>query len=603
MQPPLDRIRNFAIIAHIDHGKSTLADRLMEASGLIGERDKKAQYLDRMEFEQERGITIKAQTVVMEYTAEDGLVYWLNLIDTPGHVDFSYEVARSLSACEGVLLVVDATQGVEAQTLSNVYLALEQDAEILPVINKVDLPSADVDGVLEQIADGIGLDVENALSVSAKTGVGVPAVLEAVVKHFPPPVGDREAPLKALIVDSWFDSYVGVVVLIRVVDGGLKKGDKILLMGAEAQYEVTKVGVFAPELSERPSLAAGEVGFIIANIKTLADARVGDTVTLKDRPAAEQLKGFKACKPMVFSGVFPVESKDHSDLRAALEKLQLNDAAFSYQAETSDALGFGFRCGFLGLLHMEIVQERLEREYGLNLIITSPSVVYKVRTKMGEEFEIHSPSMLPPLQEVSEILEPLAKVVLHAPEVHVGALMKLCQKRRGVQEAFEYTGPGRVMLTYILPYAEVVFDFFDRLKSVSKGYASMDYEVQEWVVGDLVKLDIRVNGENVDALSTICHRDQAYFKGQALTKKLKEFIPRQMWDVAVQAAVGTKVISRTTVKALRKDVTAKCYGGDISRKRKLLSKQKAGKKRMKSVGNVEIPQEAFLAVLKLGDDG
>jgi len=602
MQPPIDKIRNFAIIAHIDHGKSTLADRLMEVSGLIGERDQKEQYLDRMDLERERGITIKAQTVVMQYVASDGERYWLNLIDTPGHVDFTYEVSRSLSACEGVLLVVDATQGVEAQTLSNVYLALEQDAEILPVVNKMDLPSADVDGVLEQIADGVGLDIEHALPVSAKTGLGVDAVLEAVVHHFSPPEGDREAPLKALIVDSWFDPYVGVVVLLRVVDGELKKGDKVVLMGAGVQYDVTKVGVFAPDFTDQPSLAAGEVGFMIAGIKTLADARVGDTVTLKDRPADTPLDGFEEAKPMVFSGIFPVDSKDHEDLRDALEKLQLNDAAFNYQAETSDALGFGFRCGFLGLLHMEIVQERLEREYGLNLITTSPSVVYKVRDKSGEEFEIHSPSKLPPPQEIDKIMEPFAKVVLHAPEEHVGALMNLCQKRRGLQEGFEYTGPGRVMLTYKLPYAEVVFDFFDRLKSVSRGYASMDYEVEDWVAGDLVKLDIKVNGENVDALSTICHRDQAYYKGQGLTKRLKEFIPRQMWDVAVQAALGNKVISRTTVKALRKDVTAKCYGGDISRKRKLLGKQKEGKKRMKAIGSVEIPQEAFLAVLKVGDD-
>ena len=603
MQPPIENIRNFAIIAHIDHGKSTLADRLMEVSGLIAERDQKDQYLDRMELEQERGITIKAQTVVMEYVAKNGEKYWLNLIDTPGHVDFTYEVSRSLSACEGVLLVVDATQGVEAQTLSNVYLALEQDAEILPVINKVDLPSADVDGVLEQISDGIGLDIEFALPVSAKTGVGVDAVLEAIVQHIPPPVGDRDVPLKALIVDSWFDPYVGVIVLLRVVEGQFKKGDRVVLMGTGAQYEVTKLGVFAPDLVEKASLCAGEVGFMVANIKELSDARVGDTVTHKDRPATEPLDGFAEAKPMVFSGIYPVDSKDHEDLRDALDKLQLNDAAFSFQPETSDALGFGFRCGFLGLLHMEIVQERLEREYGLNLITTSPSVVYKVRTKEGNELEITSPSKLPPPQEISEILEPIAKVVLHAPEAHVGALMKLCQGRRGVQQAFEYTGPGRVMLTYLLPYAEVVFDFFDRLKSVSRGYASMDYEVQSWVAGDLVKLDIKVNGENVDALSTICHREQAFFKGQGLTKKLKEFIPRQMWDVAVQAALGNKVISRTTVKALRKDVTAKCYGGDISRKRKLLSKQKEGKKRMKSIGSVEIPQEAFLAVLKVGEDG
>jgi GTP-binding protein LepA len=603
MQPPIDKIRNFAIIAHIDHGKSTLADRLMEVSGLIGERDKKEQYLDRMELEQERGITIKAQTVVMQYVAKDGETYHLNLIDTPGHVDFTYEVSRSLSACEGVLLVVDATQGVEAQTLSNVYLALEQDAEILPVVNKVDLPSADVDGVLEQIADGIGLEIEFALPVSAKTGVGVDAVLEAIVHHIPPPEGDREAPLKALIVDSWFDPYVGVVVLLRVVDGQLRKGEKVKLMGADVQYEVTKVGVFAPEMKDASSLSAGEVGFMVAGIKQLSDARVGDTVTHKDRPADAALDGFEECKPMVFSGIYPVDSKDHEDLRDALEKLQLNDAAFSYQPETSDALGFGFRCGFLGLLHMEIVQERLEREYGLNLITTSPSVIYKVRTRSGDEFDIHSPSKLPPPQEIQDLMEPFAKVVLHTPEAHVGALMNLCQTRRGVQQGFEYTAPGRVMLTYLLPYAEVVFDFFDRLKSVSRGYASMDYEVQEWKKGDLVRLDIKVNGENVDALSTICHRDQAFYKGQGLTKRLKEFIPRQMWDVAVQAALGNKVISRTTVKAMRKDVTAKCYGGDISRKRKLLQKQKDGKKRMKSIGNVEIPQEAFLAVLKVGDDG
>ena len=603
MQPPIDKIRNFAIIAHIDHGKSTLADRLMEVSGLIAERDKKEQYLDRMELEQERGITIKAQTVVMQYVAKDGETYHLNLIDTPGHVDFTYEVSRSLSACEGVLLVVDATQGVEAQTLSNVYLALEQDAEILPVVNKVDLPSADVDGVLEQIADGIGLEIEFALPVSAKTGVGVDAVLEAIVHHIPPPEGDREAPLKALIVDSWFDPYVGVVVLLRVVDGQLRKGEKVKLMGADVQYEVTKVGVFAPEMKDASSLSAGEVGFMVAGIKQLSDARVGDTVTHKDRPAEAALDGFEECKPMVFSGIYPVDSKDHEDLRDALEKLQLNDAAFSYQPETSDALGFGFRCGFLGLLHMEIVQERLEREYGLNLITTSPSVIYKVRTRSGDEFDIHSPSKLPPPQEIQDLMEPFAKVVLHTPEAHVGALMNLCQTRRGVQQGFEYTGPGRVMLTYLLPYAEVVFDFFDRLKSVSRGYASMDYEVQEWKKGDLVRLDIKVNGENVDALSTICHRDQAFYKGQGLTKRLKEFIPRQMWDVAVQAALGNKVISRTTVKAMRKDVTAKCYGGDISRKRKLLQKQKDGKKRMKSIGNVEIPQEAFLAVLKVGDDG
>jgi GTP-binding protein LepA len=600
---PIERIRNFAIIAHIDHGKSTLADCLMGQAGLLEERDKKAQYLDRMDIERERGITIKAQTVVMDYTAEDGLVYTLNLIDTPGHVDFSYEVSRSLSACEGVLLVVDATQGVEAQTLSNVYLAIEQDAEIIPVINKVDLPSANVDGVLEQIEDGIGLDTSEALSVSAKTGLGVAAVLEAVVRKVPPPQGDRDAPLAALIVDSWFDSYVGVVILVRVIAGRLKLKERVVLMGTGAQYEVSRLGVFSPDLVDRKDLAAGEVGCIIAGIKTLKDARVGDTVTHKDRRVEVPLPGFKEAKPMVFSGIYPVDSSDHENLRAALQKLQLNDSAFCYEPETSDALGFGFRCGFLGLLHMEIVQERLEREYSLNLINTSPSVVYQVDTKDGETVSVQSPSRLPPLGDISSINEPISKVVLHTPETYVGPLLKLCEGRRGTQVGFEYVGTGRLMITYELPYAEIVFDFFDRLKSVTRGYASMDYEVVRWEPADLVKLDVKVNGEIVDALSTICHKEDAFYKGQALTKKLKEFIPRQMFDVAIQAALGSKVIARTTVKAMRKDVTAKCYGGDISRKRKLLSKQKEGKKRMKAVGNVEIPQQAFLAVLKLGGEG
>jgi len=600
---PIERIRNFAIIAHIDHGKSTLADRLMEVSGLLGERDQKDQYLDRMDLERERGITIKAQTVVMDYVAKDGQTYTLNLIDTPGHVDFSYEVSRSLSACEGVLLVVDATQGVEAQTLSNVYLAIEQDAEIIPVINKLDLPSADPEGVLAQIEDGVGLDTSGALAVSAKTGEGVAEVLEAVVNLIPPPEGDREGLLKALIVDSWFDSYVGVVVLVRVVAGSLKLREKVVLMGTGAQYEVSRLGIFAPDVQDKKELGAGEVGFIVAGIKTLKDARVGDTITHKERPASEALPGFVEAKPMVFSGIYPVESRDHENLRGALEKLQLNDSAFTYQPETSDALGFGFRCGFLGLLHMEIVQERLEREYDLNLINTSPSVVYRVDTKAGENLDVQSPSKLPPLQEIDKINEPIAKVTLHTPEAYVGPLLKLCEDRRGNQVGFEYTGPGRIMITYELPYAEVVYDFFDRLKSVTRGYASMDYEVIRWESANLVKLDVKVNGEIVDALSTICHADNAYYKGQGLTKKLKEFIPRQMFDVAIQAALGNKVIARTTVKAMRKDVTAKCYGGDISRKRKLLQKQKEGKKRMKAVGNVEIPQEAFLAVLKVGDDG
>jgi len=600
---PIERIRNFAIIAHIDHGKSTLADRLMEVAGLISERDQKAQYLDRMDLERERGITIKAQTVVMDYKAADGLVYTLNLIDTPGHVDFSYEVSRSLCACEGVILVVDASQGVEAQTLSNVYLALDQDAEIIPVINKVDLPSADVPGVLAQIEEAVGLDISGALAVSAKTGEGVEAVLEAVVQHIPPPQGDRTAPLKALIVDSWFDSYVGVIVLVRVVSGTLKLREKVVLMGTQAQYEVARMGVFAPDIRDKETLTAGEVGFIVAGIKTLKDARVGDTLTHKDRRAETALAGFQEAKPMVFSGIYPVDSKDHENLRGALEKLQLNDSAFTYQPETSDALGFGFRCGFLGLLHMEIVQERLEREYDLNLINTSPSVVYQVDTKSGVKVSVQSPSKLPKVQDIEHINEPIAKVTLHTPEAYVGPLLKLCEDRRGKQVGFEYAGAGRLMITYELPYAEVVYDFFDRLKSVTRGYASMDYEVIRWEPADLVKLDVKVNGEIVDALSTICHKDSAFFKGQGLTRKLKEFIPRQMFDVAIQAALGNKVIARTTVKALRKDVTAKCYGGDISRKRKLLEKQKAGKKRMKSVGNVEIPQEAFLAVLKVGDEG
>ncbi len=597
----MGQIRNFASIAHIDHGKSTLADRLMEETGLLGERDRKAQYLDRMELERERGITIKAQTVAMPYLAKDGQTYILNLIDTPGHVDFSYEVSRSLSACEGALLVVDAAQGVEAQTLSNVYLALEEDLEIVTVVNKIDLPSAEPERVLEQIEDVVGLDIDDAVLCSAKSGVGVDELLEQIVAMVPSPEGDREAPLQALIVDSWFDTYVGVVVLVRVMNGVLRKGEKVRLMATGAQYEATRLGVFAPTAVDRDELSAGEVGFMVAAIKQLADAQVGDTITHRDRQADSPLEGFQEVKPMVFSGIYPVESADHEALRHALEKLQLNDAAFQFEAETSDALGFGFRCGYLGLLHMEIVQERLEREYSLDLINTSPSVIYRVVKTSGEEVEIHSPSKLPPLQELSVIQEPIAKVTLHLPEAYLGPVFKLCQDRRGSQTAFDYAGPGRAVLTYEIPYAEVVYDFFDRLKSCSKGYASMDYEVIRWDPADLVKLDVLVNGEIVDALSVIVHRDHSYFKGRDLARKLKEFIPRQMYDVAIQAAIGTKVIARTTVKAFRKDVTAKCYGGDISRKRKLLEKQKKGKRRMKSVGSVEIPQEAFLAVLKVGD--
>jgi GTP-binding protein LepA len=599
---PIERIRNFAIIAHIDHGKSTLADRLMEATGLLNDRQKKDQFLDKMELERERGITIKAQTVAIRYTAKDGKEYLLNLIDTPGHVDFTYEVSRSLSSCEGALLVVDATQGVEAQTLSNVYLALEQDLELIPVLNKIDLPSADPDSVLEQVEDGIGLDTDHAISCSAKTGMGVADVVEAIVAHIPHPQGDRDGRLQALIVDSWFDTYVGVIILVRVMEGVVRKGEKIILMATGASYEVNRVGVFSPEMTDTDELWAGEVGYLICAIKQLADARVGDTVTHKDKPAEVALPGFREIKPMVFSGIFPVDTGDYENLRAALHKLRLNDSAFTFEPETSDALGFGFRCGYLGLLHMEIVQERLEREYDLSLINTSPSVVYRVGTKKGETVEIHSPSQLPDLQYVDHIAEPISRLTLHLPERFVGPVLKLCEDRRGTQINFEYSGPGRVVLTYDIPYAEVVYDFFDRLKSCSKGYASMDYEVDRWEPGDLVKLDILVNGTKVDALSTMVHRSRAFRQGQGLTRRLKDFIPRQMYAVAIQAAVGSKVLARTNVKAMRKDVTAKCYGGDISRKRKLLERQKEGKKRMKAVGSVEIPQDAFLAVLKVGDD-
>ena len=603
MSAPKNRIRNFAIIAHIDHGKSTLADRLMEATGLISDRDKKAQYLDRMELEQERGITIKAQTVQLTWRDPTGEEFVLNLIDTPGHVDFSYEVSRSLAACEGALLIVDAAQGVEAQTLSNVYLALEQDLEIIPVLNKIDLPSAEPDRVLGEIEDTVGLPTDNAVMCSAKTGEGIADVLQAITEFVPPPTGDRDAPLQALIFDSWFDSYVGVIIQVRVMHGRIRKGDRIKMMATGAIHDVTKIGVFAPEPREVESLEAGDSGFVVSGIKTLADAQVGDTLTHKDNGAKTPLPGFKEVKPMVFSGIYPIDSSDYESLRSALEKLRLNDSAFNYQPETSDALGFGFRCGYLGLLHMEIVQERLEREYNLELINTSPSVVYKVLTKQGQEMEIHSPSQLPDVGNIDSIAEPIAKLTLHVPERFVGPVLKLCEDRRGTQIAFDYSGPGRVLLTYEVPYAEVVYDFFDRLKSCSKGYASMDYEIVRWQPDQLIRLDILVNGEKVDALSTIVHKERAYRTGQALTTKLKEFIPRQMWAVAIQAAVGAKVLARTTVKAMRKDVTAKCYGGDISRKRKLLERQKKGKKRMKAIGNVEVPQEAFLAVLKVGDGG
>ena len=593
------RTRNFAIIAHIDHGKSTLADRLMERTGAVSEREMKAQLLDSMDIERERGITIKAQTASLRYQARDGELYELNLIDTPGHVDFTYEVSRSLKACEGALLVIDAAQGVEAQTLANVYLALEADLEIIPVINKIDLPGADPDRVLEQIEDGIGLDTDNAIFCSAKTGVGIEEVLEAIITHVPPPVGDPEAPLQALIVDSWFDTYVGVIILVRVFNGRLRLGERMRLMATGARYEVNRMGVFMPAAVQREVLEAGDVGFIVASIKDIRDARVGDTVTHVINGATEPLPGFQEVKPMVWSGVYPVESGDYESLRDAIEKLKLNDAAIRSDPEVSDALGLGFRLGFLGLLHMEIVQERLEREYDLDLITTAPSVVYRVHCRGGELIEIRSPSQLPELQRIERIEEPIARVTMYCPEAHIGGVLKLCEDRRGTQVVFDFSAPGRVQLVYDIPYAEVVFDFFDRLKSVSRGYASMDYEIQEWRADDLVKVDILLNGELVDALSILCHRAQAHPKGSALARKLKEFIPRQMFDVAIQAAIGSRVVARTTVKALRKDVTAKCYGGDISRKRKLLEKQKKGKKRMKSLGSVEVPQEAFLAVLKV----
>ena len=596
------RIRNFAIIAHIDHGKSTLADRILQQTGAVAERDMKAQLLDSMDIERERGLTIKAQTASVPYTAKDGITYQLNLIDTPGHVDFTYEVSRSLKACEGALLVVDAAQGVEAQTLANVYLALEADLEIVPVLNKVDLPGADPDRVIEQIEEGIGLEASGAILCSAKTGMGVDEVLEAIVTQMPPPQGDADAPLQALIIDSWFDTYVGVIVLVRVVHGTLKKGERIKLMATDARYEVTKLGVFTPVALERPALMAGDVGFIIASIKDIRDARVGDTVTHFLHGAQEPLEGFADIKPMVFSGVYPVESGDYEALKDAVDKLQLNDAAITAEPDVSDALGLGLRIGFLGLLHMEIVQERLEREYNLDLITTAPSVLYQVTMRDGSTVEIRSPSQLPDLARVDFVSEPIARLTMYCPEAYVGAVLKLCEERRGSQISMDFSAPGRVQIVYDIPYAEVVFDFFDKLKSVSRGYASMDYDLRDWVRDSLVKVDVLLNGEVVDALSILCHRDQAYYKGNSLTKKLKELIPRQMFDVAIQAAIGSKIVARSTIKAMRKDVTAKCYGGDISRKRKLLDKQKKGKKRMKSVGSVEVPQSAFLAVLKINDD-
>lgn len=591
-------VRNFSIIAHIDHGKSTLADRIIQYCGGLSEREMEDQVLDSMDLERERGITIKAQTVALKYVARNGQTYLLNLIDTPGHVDFSYEVSRSLAACEGALLVVDASQGVEAQTVANCYTAIEQGVEVLPVLNKIDLPAADPNRVISEIEDIIGIDAQHALRVSAKTGEGIQDMLEAIVDRIPEPQGDVNAPLKALIIDSWFDNYVGVVVLVRVVDGVLKPGEKIMLMATRATQLCEQVGVFLPKAENRDALSAGEVGYVISGIKELKSAKVGDTITLADCPANMPLTGFKEIKPQVFAGLYPVESNQYEALRAALEKLQLNDSSLQYEPETSQALGFGFRCGFLGLLHLDIVQERLEREYDMDLITTAPTVIYQVLMRDGTEIEIENPSKMPDFSKIAEIREPIITTTILVPEVYVGAVMLLCNSKRGIQRNMQYMG-RQVMLVYEMPLNEVVMDFFDKLKSVSRGYASLDYEFKEFRASDLVKLDILINAEKVDALSLIVHRSNSHYRGRELAQKMRELIPRQMFDIAVQAAIGAHIIARENIKALRKNVLAKCYGGDITRKRKLLEKQKAGKKRMKRVGNVEIPQSAFLAILQV----
>ncbi|HYA19855.1 MAG TPA: translation elongation factor 4 [Burkholderiales bacterium] len=592
----MNQIRNFSIIAHIDHGKSTLADRFIHICGGLSEREMGPQVLDSMELERERGITIKAQTAALNYQARDGRLYLLNLIDTPGHVDFSYEVSRSLAACEGALLVVDASQGVEAQTVANCYTAIEQGVEVVPVLNKIDLPSAEPERVKKEIEDIIGISAKDAVQVSAKTGQGVEDVLEAVIRRIPPPKGNADAPLKALIIDSWFDNYVGVVILVRVVDGALEPKDKILLMSTGASHLCEQVGVFTPKSKLKDSLLAGEVGFVVAGIRDLKVAKVGDTITLAGNPAKQALPGFKEIKPQVFAGLFPVDANEYDALRDALEKLQLNDASLHYEPETSQALGFGFRCGFLGLLHLDIVQERLEREYGVQLITTAPTVVYQVLLRSGKVMEIENPSKIPDPSKIGEIREPIINATILVPQDYVGPVITLCIEKRGIQKNLQYLG-RQVMLTYELPLNEVVMDFFDKLKSVSRGYASLDYEFKEFRSADLVKLDILINGDRVDALSLIVHRSNSQFRGRELAIKMRELIPRQMFDVAVQAAIGSHIIARETVKALRKNVLAKCYGGDVTRKKKLLEKQKAGKKRMKRVGNVEIPQEAFLAIL------
>ena len=595
---PIANIRNFSIIAHIDHGKSTLADRLIQLTGGLEAREMVDQVLDSMDIERERGITIKAQTVRLKYRARDGKDYILNLIDTPGHVDFAYEVNRSLAACEGSLLVVDASQGVEAQTLANVYQALDNNHEIVPVLNKVDLPAAEPDKVKQQIEDVIGLDASDAILISAKTGLNVSEVLEAIVTRLPPPKGDAAAPLKALLVDSWYDAYLGVVVLFRVVDGVLKKGQRIRMMGTGAAYDVDRVGVFTPKRVETNELGPGEIGFLTASIKEVADTRVGDTITDDKKPVAEPLPGFRPAIPVVFCGLFPVDAADFEDLRAAMGKLRLNDASFSYEMETSAALGFGFRCGFLGLLHLEIIQERLEREFNLNLIATAPSVIYKIKLTDGKEIEIHNPVDMPDVVKVKEIEEPWIRATILTPDEYLGSVLKLCQDRRGIQVELTYVG-NRAMAKYDLPLNEVVFDFYDRLKSVSKGYASFDYQLTDYKPSELVKLQMLVNGEPVDALAMLVHRTRAEQRGRAMAEKLKELIPPHMFQVPIQAAIGGKIIARETVRAFRKDVTAKCYGGDVTRKRKLLEKQKEGKKRMRQFGKVDIPQEAFIAALKV----
>lgn len=596
----MKNIRNFSIIAHIDHGKSTLADRIIHMCGGLADREMEAQVLDSMDIERERGITIKAQTAALQYKADDGQTYQLNLIDTPGHVDFSYEVSRSLSACEGALLVVDASQGVEAQSVANCYTALDLGVEVTAVLNKIDLPSADPERVKQEIEDVIGVDASDAVLCSAKTGLGVREVLEAVIKKVPPPQGDIDAPLKALVIDAWFDNYVGVVMLVRVVDGVLRPKDKIRLMATHSDFMCEQVGVFTPKSLKKNSLSAGEVGFVIAGIKELSSAKVGDTVTLANKPATEPLAGFKEVKPQVFAGLYPVESNQFEALRTALEKLSLNDASLLFEAENSTALGFGFRCGFLGLLHMEIVQERLEREYDMDLITTAPTVVYELLLRDGSVVQIENPSRLPEPSRIQETREPIIVVNLLMPQDYVGPVMTLCNNKRGIQKNMQYMG-RQVMLSYEMPLNEVVLDFFDKLKSVSRGYASMDYEFLEFRAADLVKLDIMVNGERVDALSMIVHRSSSVHRGREVAAKMRELVPRQMFDVAIQASIGANIIARETVKAMRKNVIAKCYGGDVSRKRKLLDKQKEGKKRMKQVGNVEIPQEAFLAILRVED--